>query len=515
MSVVAAVGCSQSTPGNVASRAVRVVSSQIPVSLDPARAVAAVDSTAGSNFYVALTRYGTRSGPDGTKVEDPTKVEPYLAGSWQISPDGKTYDFKLKPGLKFASGAPVDAAAVVYSFKRLLASPGAYYITAGIDGLIKAVTATDDYTVRFVLSQPQPAVLKAWGTAVAAIVDPTVVSSKPKDWLSNHEAGSGPFQLKSYQPGQSLTMVRRPGFEEWAGWTTDAEEVDISYVGDDSSLLLKARSAADVTVGLSNQAADSLRTGSKAIRVVGFDAPLFESLLLSWSRPPFNSLAVRRALTLAVPYDDLLKGPGAGRGQRFYGPIPANIPGYDRALGAPAETNVAEAKRILEKAGVSIPVKATITVDQGSTTEQQLAQIIQSEAKEAGFDFEIRVLTSSQYSEVIYGDGFEAVLRVDSPAVADAGFFLGYSMAYKQPGGFSNPGLINIPKADELLAQARATQDKEKQSRLYSRITELWNAQAPAVPLFTVGQSVALSNSLKSFKYTLGNTMAMYEWGLK
>ena len=504
--------CSTGTTTS-SDKPVQVVSSLIPSSLDPADALSTQDGIAGSNFYVTLVRYGKTDAAGGFPADDPTKIEPYLASSWTVSDDGKTYDFTLKPGLTFGSGAPVDAEAVVYSFERLLKTPGAYFLNVGIDGLVEKVEATGDYTVRFTLTQAQPTVLAAWASAYAPIVDPTVVPKMPQGWLSSHEAGSGPFELEAYTPGQSLKLVRRPGFEKWAGWTTKSKEVDVSFVGDDSALLLKARSGADVVIGLSNQSADSLRTGTKNVRVVDFQAPITEELLLNWNQKPFDSGAVRKALTLAVPYDDLYEGPGARTGERYYGPIPPNLPDYNAALGAPIDTDVEQAKQILTDAGVATPVEFTLTVDQGSTVEQQMAQIIQSQVKAAGFDVTIRVLTSAQYSKVIFADGFQAVLRGESPAIADPGFYLGYAMAYEQPGGLSNPGFINIPEADKLLAQARATLDDKARAELYDHITALWNAQAPAIPLFTAGQPVALSDSLNAFDYTLGYSQAMYSWG--
>ena len=321
--------CSTGTTTS-SDKPVQVVSSLTPSSLDPADALSTQDGIAGSNFYVTLVRYGKTDAAGGFPADDPTKIEPYLASSWTVSDDGKTYDFTLKPGLTFGSGAPVDAEAVVYSFERLLKTPGAYFLNVGIDGLVEKVEATGDYTVRFTLTQAQPTVLAAWASAYAPIVDPTVVPKMPQGWLSSHEAGSGPFELEAYTPGQSLKLVRRPGFEKWAGWTTKSKEVDVSFVGDDSALLLKARSGADVVIGLSNQSADSLRTGTKNVRVVDFQAPITEELLLNWNQKPFDSGAVRKALTLAVPYDDLYEGPGAKTGERYYGPDPAQPAGLQR-----------------------------------------------------------------------------------------------------------------------------------------------------------------------------------------
>ena len=110
---------------------------QAPVTLDPSTAYDLTSLGFLQNFYVRLTEYGTEPGPDGTTQIDQGKVEPYLAESWDVSPDGKRYEFTLRKAT-FDDGSPIDAKAVKYSIERPLKmeNTGAYVLTNGIPNLV-------------------------------------------------------------------------------------------------------------------------------------------------------------------------------------------------------------------------------------------------------------------------------------------------------------------------------------------------------------------------------------------
>jgi peptide/nickel transport system substrate-binding protein len=170
-----------------------------PATLDPAWACGLWEVGFLQNFYVRLTQYGTKSGPNGTTEIDPSNIEPYFARSWEVSDDGLVYTFHLHQGFTFPSGAPVDAAAVKYSFERVLAMNGcgAFFLLDGFYDpfLIQEITIVDDYTVRIRLAIPNPSILENWAQPAASIVDPTVVEGQggfaagtPSEFMAGHVA---------------------------------------------------------------------------------------------------------------------------------------------------------------------------------------------------------------------------------------------------------------------------------------------------------------------------------------
>ena len=203
-----------------------------PQTLDPAVTMDNNDWTITYPAYQRLVRYKTENGKGSTSVEGE------LATGWTVSPDNLTWDFKLKPGNSFADGTPVDAAAVKFSFERLFAlkqGPS----EAFPEGTV--VTATDPMTVRFQLKTPFAPFLYTLANDGAAIVDPKVMehqtgTDQAQGWLSGHTAGSGPYQLTSWEKGQSIVLEPNP---KYAGPKPAFSKVIVKFVAEASARRLQ------------------------------------------------------------------------------------------------------------------------------------------------------------------------------------------------------------------------------------------------------------------------------------
>ena len=152
------------------------------------------------------------------------RIVPDLATSWNHSADGKVWTFHLRSGVRFHDGTPLDAAAVKFTFDRLLKLGVAIAGASGDFTEISKVEAVNPTTVRFVLQYPFSSFLTSlttiWGIG---IVSPTAVRKHMRNakdfghtWLQDHEAGSGPYMLQSYNRNTGMTLVKFPGY--WGGW---------------------------------------------------------------------------------------------------------------------------------------------------------------------------------------------------------------------------------------------------------------------------------------------------------
>src|SRR5207244_695820 len=150
------------------------------------------------------------------------RIVPDLATSWHHSADGKVWTFTLRSGVKFHDGTPLDAAAVKFTFDRLRKLGVAIAGASGDFTEISKVEAVNPTTVRFILQYPFSSFLTSlttvWGIG---IVSPTAVKAhtdkkNPKDfgqkWLLDHEAGSGPYMLQSYNRNPGMTLVKFPRY---------------------------------------------------------------------------------------------------------------------------------------------------------------------------------------------------------------------------------------------------------------------------------------------------------------
>ena len=181
---------------------------------------------------------------DSLTYQDPAtgKIIPHLATSWTISPDGKTYTFKLRTDVTFSNGTAFNAAAVVANVNGWLATkkavPGAYgdsYIT----NLVGA-KAIDANTVQIDLSAPNASFLQATSTTNLAILAPSAYQVSPAQrCLGKGLIATGPFVLQSYTPNVGLILTKRPGYH-WAPSTDKNQgpaylnQIDFHYIADDS-----------------------------------------------------------------------------------------------------------------------------------------------------------------------------------------------------------------------------------------------------------------------------------------
>ena len=185
------------------------------VSLDPAEAFEPTGNELVANLYDRLVGY---------EAEDVTKLVPAAAESYTVSDDGKTLTFKLRPGLKFASGNPVTAEDVAFSLQRaviLNLTPAFILSEFGwtLDNVKELVKAVDPRTVQLTITENYSPlfVLDCLASGVGSIVEKKAAMAHQvngdlgNDWLKTHSAGSGPFKLKAWRESESVALDAVPG----------------------------------------------------------------------------------------------------------------------------------------------------------------------------------------------------------------------------------------------------------------------------------------------------------------
>uniref|UniRef100_UPI00300A6A24 ABC transporter substrate-binding protein n=1 Tax=Nitratireductor sp. CH_MIT9313-5 TaxID=3107764 RepID=UPI00300A6A24 len=173
-----------------------------PKSLDPHAVTAVNDFRILMNVYDGLTRY-----KDGT-----LEVEPALAESWEISDDGLTYTFKLREGVEFHDGTPLNAEAVKFNFDRMLDEDNPYHETGPFPlafyfSAVDEVTAVDDLTVAFKLKEPFAPFLSNLAYPTGLIVSPEAVKKSGKDF-GRSPVGTGAFKFEEWQANSRVVITR-------------------------------------------------------------------------------------------------------------------------------------------------------------------------------------------------------------------------------------------------------------------------------------------------------------------
>jgi len=367
------------------------------ISMDPGEAFELSTAEMTGNTYDLLVRLD---------LGDTSKVKADLAQSWTVSDDGLTYTFKLKPGMKFASGNPITAADVAYSFERAVKldkSPAFIINQFGItgDNVTEKAKAVDDTTFQFVVDKAYAPsfVLNCLSATVASVVDSKLVKEHVaavtpsadykwdndfgNAWLKTGYAGSGPYKLREWRANEAVVLERNDNYN---GEKAKLARVIYRNMKESSAQRL-ALEAGDIDVAR-NLEPNDLDAIAKNGDLTTTSAPkgTVYYISLNQKNPTLAKPEVRQAFKYLIDYDALgstiLKGIGEIH-QSF-------LPRGD--LGAiddnPFKLDVAKAKELLAKAGLPDGFKVTMDVRTGQPTTG-MAESIQQTLGQAGIKLEI------------------------------------------------------------------------------------------------------------------------------
>ncbi len=462
------------------------------------------------NLYDALVRY------DG----NPPKIVPQLAESWEISSDGLDYTFKLVKTAKFHDGTPVTADAVQFSFNRMikLSKGVAWMFTAVMDD--KSTTVVDPYTVKIHLTKPFAPFMSVvpwlW-VANPKVVQANASSDEGQTWLKDHEAGSGAFTIKRWEPGNLYEIARWDDYwrKDGRGNLTGAIWKIIREAS--SQRLAVQKGDIHIAVDLSGDDMDALK-GAAGVNLI--EEPEFRTFSIKFNtlNGPFADLNLRVAASYAFDYQGMLDAEGPGHAQLMVGPLPPGIMGLDPNLQAP-KTNLAKAKEYLAKTKYpSGGFKATYTYVSGLEIERKFGLILLDSLKKLNIDLEVKQAVwpdiVGMTKDAKTTPDFYPVYQTANYADPDNIMFAAYHGS--QNGNWTNPTYKN-PKVDDLIMQARATKDEAARIKIYADIQKMIVADAPDIFGVLEKRKLAMRDSILNWKFVpiASNAIDFYPLSLK
>lgn len=431
-------------------------------------------------------------------------ISPWLAKSWDISPDGKTYTFHLRDDVTFSDGEKFNARAVQINLEHMrdpaTKSPlAAAYIAPYVNGRI-----VDEYTFEAHLREPYSPFLDVLAQSWLSMISPRQILEAPKS-IAEHAIGSGPFVLESYTRDQGATFVRRKGYN-WAPPVTRhngeayLDRLELSIVPEPMIRFSALESGqSDFTVDAPAQNARAIRSNpdlqmSSRIR----KANPFRSLTFNVEQFPFQDVQVRRAVAKAIDRDGLAWITGFGEYQPKGDFLAANTRYYDPAFKDVLAYDVAEANRILDQAGWSERDARGYRVKDGQRLSARLlmyetgafpgsvAVAIQADLKKVGFELAIDLLPLAQVTERRYASNFQAIAggywHTNTP---DGLYILYHSNAISTPKLIGqNAGRFRDDALDAALSAARRSTDPVELAALYRTAQQRLVETVPAVPVY-------------------------------
>jgi peptide/nickel transport system substrate-binding protein len=469
------------------------------------------------SFAVSLSTYDRlvcfgRKQLNGKWVFDLDKITGELAESYDVSPDGLKLTFHLRKDAKFQDGTPVTAEDVKWSLDRVVTAP----VLGKAQLLTGSMTSADQFKVidplTFEVTLPKPDKLALPNLAT---VYPIIINSKlakehataddpwATAWLKEHTAGSGPYVIETFKPGEQVIMSRN---EAWNRGSADKpasfKRIIIQSVPEPATRAnLVERGDADLAIDLQASDVQSLEAKGKlkVISTPQYNAVTFVSM--NNKIPPFDNINVRRAVAFALPYDDMFKAALFGRGAPLFGATWADGKPSSGAypIPQPVKLDLEKAKEYLKAAGLAEGFSTTFSfnVGQASTAEPMAALVKESLAK-IGIMVDIQKMPDAQMSTQINEKKLPFFTEGIVAWLPSTDYFYRNFYTGNQRWNYSS---IDDPELVAIAQEARFEPDKAKYEEDGRKLNAIHFSEMPQIPLWQPNQDAVMASSIEGYTY--------------
>jgi peptide/nickel transport system substrate-binding protein len=459
--------------------------------------------------YDRLMTYGRKTLPDGRVMYDRNKLEPELAESWQIAPDGNSVTFRLRKNAKFHDGTPVTAKDVKWSFDRAVSVGGFATFQMGAGSLEKTeqFVVVDDHTFRVNFIRRDKLTMNNIAVPVPCVFNSELVkkNATPQDpwglnWTRNNVAGGGAYKVEAFRPGQEIVYVRN---DDWkSGPLPKLRRIvqrEVPNAGNRRALLLKGD--IDMTYDMppkdfSELAADG---GSVKVATMPVENAMFY-LGMNVTKPPFDNVKIRQAVAWAIPYDKIHEAALYGRGTKLSGgPAgPVKSTAWPQPTGY--RSDIARARALMAEAGAAAGFETTLSIDLGGATIGEPAAILVQEAlAQIGIKAQINKIPGATWRA--------ALLKKDMPMILnrfggwlDFPEYFFYWCYHGQNAVFNTMSYQN-PRLDKIITNARFAESKPIYDSMVRDMIQIAYDEVPRIPLFQPSQDVAMARNVMGYMY--------------
>ena len=444
-------------------------------------------------------------------------IIPWLADSWTVSDDGLSWDFTLRDNVTFTDGTAFDAAAVQANVTHLqdpATGSSTGYLALGKVTSTEAVSAS---VVRFVLSEPDSALLESLSQPWLAMESPTALKRSQDDNCAA-PVGTGPFMVESWVKQNAITLVRN---DDYSSPPQDASHEGVAYLDKivwrfipDSASRYAALQAGEVDV-IDNAQPDTITQAELTKTIQHLDAPrpgASNRIELNSGKAPFNDPLVREAFIRSANVDDAVSSLFMGTTDRSnsalssvealalqrpdlfeYSPTAA-----DQLLDA-AGWKARDSEGYRVKAGVRLSVEFPVSTNQSIPAEQSLFEQIQATAKQTGFDVKLAPMDLSSWYGALAANDYDAVSAPYTKVGPDVLRILYHSdgITPAPSGYFANLAQVNDPKIDALLTEAAQVSDADRRASLYTDAQERILSGYYILPLYDQQNHFLLSTAVE------------------
>lgn len=464
--------------------------------------------------------YISRQVLDGlvTLAEDGS-IKPWLATKWTVSPDGLTYTFTLKDGVRFTDGTPVDAEAIAWNFDLWENKGGNTTAKVSIDPYYKSARAVDASTVEISLNKPFGPFLTLITQGYFGIQSPTAFKARTEKENCEKPIGSGGFTVKEWKHGEEVVLAKNPGYTSWPATAKHegpaiVDEVKWKFVADGVSRYASLSTGeSHVVYEVPTVNWKDATTRYQTIRYITPGKPV--SFYINTKTGPFADAAVRKAFAYGA---DRKAAVEAG----FHGVIPYEgnpsvsqaTPGYNAEAAKAYAYDPTKAGQLLDEAGWATrngekvrtkdgkPLTIKLVYGAGFIFTQEGAtvlQVLQEQWKQIGFDVKLIPATQAElwggkYSDPSTFDATPSYWTSPAPSIL---WIVWRPSTQDKPNG-SNRSFYNNETLSTVIQQANSEADAAKANALYGQAQQIIQDDAAGIGLYTQNSTYAVAQNLKN-----------------
>ena len=488
------------------SHVVRYALEQEPATLDPAKSTTLPESTVELQMFEGLTRLDDKSEPQAAAAQ-----------YWDISEDGLTYTFHLRPGMTWSNGAPVRAQDFAYAWKRALnpdtGADNAYMLyvikngEAYNSGQASAdevgIQVVDDQTLVVELEQPAPYFLGLTAFHAFYPLLEEVVEANPKSWATHVETlvGNGPYQLTDWKHSGEMTFTKNPNY-----WDADAVVTESMYwpISESQSTRLTLVEGQEADLMVEPPTADQERLTQAGLFKV---APMLGNYyyVFNVEAKPVDDVRVRKALSMVINRQDLVDHVVRGGKTPAYAFVPPGMvdesSGFDfRTEGGPYVTeNVAQAQALLREAGYdeSHPLPPITILYNTNEMHKAVAEAVQEIWRNTlGVD----AILQNQETKVFLTSREQGQYQVARASwVADFGDPINFLEVFSAA---DNDSQYHDEKYKSLIDRIKSTGDISLRNRLMHEAEGMIFDQALVIPIYYTTQPYVASDRIAGYFFT-------------
>lgn len=425
----------------------------------------------------------------------------HLATSWESSADGMTWVFKLRKGVKFHDGEPFNAKTIEWWIPKFKGTENAY-MTESID----KVVVVDDYTVKFVMKNPDPNLLFNLAIAFMGIPSPKAYDALGDKFGVTAAVGTGPFKLETFTVGQQTKLVRNDDYR-WASELSKNQgpakikNLTLREIGEDSTAFLELKTGGvDMLLSVATDFLPKIQA-EKSLKAVVMPGTELFYMPINTSVEPFTDIKVREAAALAVNQKEIMTGLFGGLGAVANNFLISSLPESKVNPKLNISYNPERAKKLLDEAGwmagaggvrakAGVPLTVKLWTQNG-TQFKRVTEVVQAQLKAVGFEAKITVQDPASIN-AMYKNKTDHQLAVRSYDYTNADILDWFFSANRL--GYPNVSMWNDPKAEVLNVKAmKGSRTWDERVANFKAYHEYVLSQFVFSPIYQPAQSFAYS----------------------